>query len=345
MAWAHLKKTFATPHRLPHPAVIFGMGLEPMNRVMIDRRWLPLNALRAFEAVARHGSFTAAATALQISQSALSRHVIALEGMLNTQLFERKPHALTLTGAGQHLLPTVTKAFDRIEYALDEIRQGPAPTLRTLRVQFPASFAVQLAAPLLRDFRRLSPQVEINLVSPYAIGPPSNDVDIAIVYSRPTITERVSDLLWPVRMGLVCHPDVAARHAGQDLAAFVAANELIHMRIDTMPRHHFWIQFKRQANLGAVNVERGLVFDTELLAVQYALSGEGLALVDLDLFRTHLDQGRLVAPFDVTLDDGFGYYLVTDSEALGDPAIALFRSWLIERFAPAASPQSGAAPA
>jgi len=56
--------------------------------------------------------------------------------------------------------------------------------------------------------------------------------------------------------------------------------------------------------------------------------------VDLNLFRAHLEQGRLVAPFDTTLDDGFGYYLVTDSEALGDPAIALFRSWLIERFAP-----------
>jgi len=238
--------------------------------------------------------------------------------------------------------PAVTKAFDRIEYALEEIRQGPAPTVRTLRVQFPASFAVQLAAPLLRDFRRLSPEVEINLVSPYAVGPPSSDVDIAVVYSRPTITERVSDLLWPVRMGLVCHPDVAARHAGQDLGAFIGANELIHMRIDNMPRHHFWIQFKRQANLGAVNVERGLVFDTELLAVQYALSGEGLALVDLNLFRAHLEQGRLVAPFDTTLDDGFGYYLVTDSEALGDPAIALFRSWLIERFAPAHHPTSGA---
>ena len=94
-----------------------------------------------------------------------------------------------------------------------------------------------------------------------------------------------------------------------------------------------------------MNVERGLVFDTELLAVQYALGGEGLALVDLNLFRTHLDQGRLAAPFDATLDDGFGYYLVTDSEALGDPAIAQFRSWLIERFAPANPPPSGAAPA
>ena len=307
-----------------------------MNRVKIDRRWLPLNALRAFEAVARHGSFTAAANALQISQSALSRHVLGLEGMLGIQLFDRKPQALTLTSAGQHLLPTVTKAFDRIEYSLDEIRQLVTPSLRTLRVQFPATFAVQLAAPLLRDFRHINPEVEINLVSPYAVGPPSSDVDIAVVYSKPTITERVSDLLWPVRMGIVCHPDVAQRHAGKDLGAFITANELIHMRIDGMPRHHFWTQLKRAANLGSLNVERGLVFDTELLAVQYALGGEGLALVDVALFREHLTSGRLVSPYDVTLDDGFGYYLVTDSEALSDPAVALFRTWLIERFGPEA---------
>src|ERR1700675_1793681 len=74
-----------------------------MNRLKMDRRWLPLNALRAFEAVARHGSFTAAANALLISQSALSRHVIALERLVGVQLFDRKPHALSLTKAGQHL--------------------------------------------------------------------------------------------------------------------------------------------------------------------------------------------------------------------------------------------------
>lgn len=305
-----------------------------MSRVKIDRKWLPLNALRAFEAVARNGSFTGAAQALKTSQSALSRHVISLENLIGTQLFERKPQALTLTAAGRHLLPTVTKAFDRVEYSLDEIRNVSAPTLRTLRVQFPASFAVQLAAPILRDFCRGNREVEINLVSPAAVGPPASDVDIAISYSKPTVTEHVSDLLWPVRLGILCHPDVAARHAGKELSEFIRDNELIHMRIDDMPRHHFWSQLKRQENLGSVNVERGLVFDTELLAVQYALGGEGLALIDVKLFHEHLDSGRLVRPFDVSLDDGFGYYLITDPEALSDPAVALFRSWLIEQFGP-----------
>jgi DNA-binding transcriptional LysR family regulator len=303
-----------------------------MDKVRIDRRWLPLNALRAFEAVAKHGSFTGAANALLISQSALSRHVISLEKLIGVQLFERRPHALVLTKAGQHLLPAVAKSFDRLEYSLDEIKSSAAPTLRTLRVQMPPSFAVHLAVPILREFRRANREVEIDLVSPYGVGPPPSDVDVAVVYAKPTVTGSVSDLLWPVKLGILCHPDLAARHAGKDLATFIADNELIHVRIADLPRHYVWAQFVRQANLGPIPYERGLVFDTALLAVQYALSGEGLALVDLNLFRDDIEAGRLVRPFAETLDDGFGYYLMTDPEALSDTAIALFRSWLIEHF-------------
>ena len=301
-------------------------------KTSIDRRWLPLNALRAFEGVAKHLSFTAAANALLISQSALSRHVIALEKLIGAQLFERRPHALVLTKAGQLLLPAVIKSFDRLEYALDDIRNDKAASIRTLRVQMPPSFAVHLAVPILRDFRRANAEVEIDLVSPYGVGPPPNDVDVAVIYSKPTVTDLVSDLLWPVRLGILCHPDLAKRHAGKDLGSFIRDNELIHVRIADLPRHHMWSQLVRQANLAPVIFERGLVFDTALLAVQYALSGEGLALVDLNLFREDIAAGRLVRPFEITLDEGYGYYLVTHPEALSDTAIALFRTWLIEHF-------------
>src|SRR4029077_3666431 len=174
------------------------------------------NALRAFEGVAKHGSFTSAANALLISQSALSRHVIALEKLLGQQLFERRPHALVLTKAGQYLLPAIKKSFDRLEYALDDLRNEGAPTSRTLRVQMPPSFAVQLAVPILRDFRRASAEVDIDLVSPYGVGPPLSDVDVAVVYSRPTVTEMVSDLLWQVRLTILCHPNTAAAHRDRD---------------------------------------------------------------------------------------------------------------------------------
>ena len=297
-----------------------------------DRRWLPLNALRAFEGVAKHGSFTAAANALLISQSALSRHVIALERLTGVQLFDRRPHALTLTKAGQHLLPAVAKSFDRLEYALDDIRNEGAPLQRTLRVQMPPSFAVQLAVPILQDFRRDSAGVDIDLISPYGVGPPLGDVDVAVVYSKPTVTDLVTDLLWPVRLSVLCHPNIAAAHRGKDLAAFIEANEIVHVRIADLPRHHVWTQFVRQEGLKGVNIERGLVFDTAILAVQYALGGQGIALVDTNLFAEQLSAGRLVKPFTATLDDGYGYYLTTHPEGLADTAIALFRSWLIQRF-------------
>jgi DNA-binding transcriptional LysR family regulator len=303
-----------------------------MSKSPIDRRWLPLNALRAFEGVAKHSSFTAAANALLISQSALSRHVIALEKLLGAQLFERRPHALVLTKAGQHLLPAVMKSFDRLEYVLDDIRNDGAPALRTLRVQMPPSFAVHLAVPILRDFRRAVADIEIDLVSPYGVGPPLADVDVAVVYSRPTVTDQVRDLLWPVHLSVLCHPGIAERCRGKSLQEFIELNELVHVRIEDLPRHHLWSQFMRQSNLPTANVERGLVFDTAMLAVQYALSGEGLALVDTMLFGEELRSGRLVQPFDVSVDDGFGYYLITHPEALSDTAIALFRSWLIDRF-------------
>ena len=303
----------------------------------IDRRWLPLNALRAFEGVAKHGSFTAAANALLISQSALSRHVIALERLTGVQLFDRKPHALSLTKAGQHLLPAVMKSFDRLEYALDDIRNEGAPVQRTLRVQMPPSFAVQLAVPILRDFRSASTEVDIDLISAYGVGPPLGDVDVAVVYSKPTVTDLVTDLLWPVRVSVLCHPSVAALHTGKPLGAFVEANEIVHVRIADSPRHHLWTQFARQAGLSGINCERGLVFDTAVLAVQYAMSGQGLALVDPNLFQEEIRNGLLVKPYDVTLDGGYGYYLITHPEGLGDTAIALFRSWLIERFGHSAS--------
>jgi len=303
-----------------------------MSKPAIGRRWLPLNALRAFEGVAKHGSFTVAANSLLISQSALSRHVIALETLIGAQLFERRPHSLVLTQAGAHLLPAVIKSFDRLEYALDDIRNEGTPAQRTLRVQMPPSFAVQLAVPLLRDFRRASSEVEIDLVSPAGVGPPLSDVDVAVIYSKPTVTHMIADLLWPVRLNVLCHPNLATKFADKDLPSFLAANELIHVRLADQPRHHLWSQFMRQAGISSVNYERGLVFDTATLAVQYALSGEGVVLVDENLFGEEIHAGKLVRPYEATLDDGYGYYLITHPEALSDTAIALFRSWLIERF-------------
>jgi DNA-binding transcriptional LysR family regulator len=130
---------------------------------------------------------------------------------------------------------------------------------------------------------------------------------------------------------ILCHPQIAHRHRDKELAAFVQANELVHVRIADEPRHGEWSRLMLQAGLGALKVERGLVFDTATLAVQYLLSGEGIALMDTRLFARETRSGRLASPFEETLETGYCYYLVTHAEGLADTAISLFRSWLIER--------------
>jgi DNA-binding transcriptional LysR family regulator len=310
----------------------------------MDRRWLPLNALRAFEAVGRHGSFTAAAQSLLVSQSAVSRHVIGLEDFLGTALFDRKPQQATLTEAGRRLFPVVEKAFERIDGALEEVLRERGEPRRSLRILLPSTFAQRLAVPILRDFRTEFPDLTLDIDSRPAPGSAERDADIAVVYSPPRVAPQVLDLLWMVRLTILCHPAVAARACAQDIGGFLAGNDLLHVRLEGRPQAFLWEMFARAAGAVDVRLDRGgLVFDTAQLAVQYALSGEGLALVDPVLFQEEIEAGRLVRPFDLQVDDGFGYYLSIHPDDLDRPEISLFRSWLIRRFsrpqgAPAAAP-------
>ncbi len=298
----------------------------------MDRRWLPLNALRAFEAAGRHLSFTGAANSLLVSQSAVSRHVINLENQLGVPLFERRPQQLVLTQAGRQLAPIVTKSFDRLSQSLDMIMKERGTVQRSLRVLLPPTFAHQLAVPILRDFRREYPDIGLDIESTAMVGHPERESDLAIIYSEPTVSDYVLDLLWMARLTILCHPDVLARTPGADLPTLLASNDLLHVRLDNKRRHYLWELFARVAGCSGAMVERGLVFDTAQLAAQYALSGDGLALIDPFLFREEISSGRLVQPFDVILDDGYGYYLAIHPDDLGDNAIAFFRSWLISRF-------------
>ena len=312
----------------------------------MDRQWLPLNALRAFEAAGRLGSFTAAAASLTVAQSAVSRHVIALERFLGVPLFERRPGQLALTEAGRHLLPAVTRGFDRIDGALGEIIAERGTPRRMLRLALPPSFALQLAVPILRDFRAEHPELAIEIGTRVA---GEGEGGIAVAYSEPKVSDAINDLLWLERLAVVCAPaaivagassgagassveGASSADAAPDLAALVARHDILHVRLGGRPHGHMWRAMARAAGRPDLAVDGGLVFDTAQLAVQYALAGDGLALVDPALFRDDLAAGRLVAPFETRLASGYGYYLVTAPEDL-DEAVALFRSWLIRRFA------------
>jgi DNA-binding transcriptional LysR family regulator len=297
---------------------------------LIDRRWLPLNALRAFEAVGRHLSFTGGAQALHVSQSALSRHVASLEDLLGRPLLERRPTGLALTPAGAALLPAVRKSFDRIEEVMNGILREEAGHQRRLRVHMPPSFLHQVALPILGDFRREFPDILVDVSSSFGTGLPPNEVDVAVIYDRPQAGDTVRDLLWVVRVTPVCAPSVAARSSGLDLPAFLAAQELLHVKLLGEPIGSAWSRFGRQLGF-ALDTQRGMAFDTVTIAAQYATAGQGVVLADVDMFADDLAKGRLVAPYDAVTEDGYGYYLAFHSEDLGDPAISLFRSWMIAR--------------
>jgi LysR family glycine cleavage system transcriptional activator len=299
--------------------------------VTFDRRWLPLNALRAFEAVGRHLSFTAAAQALNVSQGAVSRHVIGLEALLGHQLFERKPHALTLTPAGSSLLPIVRGSFDRIEQALNDIVRGGGG-LRTLRLQLPPTFAQKFAMPILQGFRKDFPDIFVDFSSAGITGAPRTETDVAVIFDRPRAGVSVSDLLWMSRVTPACNPRVAAANQGKTLAQFVAENELLHVKLEGELPGVIWEAFSRHFHLG-VRANRGLAFDTAALAAQYAASAEGVALLDIDLFKQDIESGVLVTPFAETFEDGYGYFLNLAAEDLADPLISVFRDWMIRYFA------------
>ena len=259
----------------------------------MDRKWLPLNALRAFEAAGQHLSFTAAANSLTVAQSAVSRHVIVLENFLGVTLFERRPQQLVLTEAGRHILPAVSKSFDRIDQALREVIKEKGRPKRVLKVALPTTFAYRLAIPILRDFRAEHPGIALEIVSKPTTRhrDVDGDIDIAIVYSEPRVTDAIHDLLWMVRSTILCSPQLLQGMDRPDPARFIASCDLLHVKIEDRPRHFFWEMMARSIGRPDLPVDRGLVFDTAQLAVQYALSGDGLALADPAALPRG-DQGR-----------------------------------------------------
>jgi DNA-binding transcriptional LysR family regulator len=281
--------------------------------------------------VGQNLSFTGGASALSVSQSAMSRHVGGLEELLGKQLFVRDTSRLSLTAAGEELLPVVSKCLDRLEQSLNAIRDDEVAG-RSLRLHVPPSLLQQLFLPMLRDFHTEQPDIRLDVSSAHVTGLPLTDFDMAIAYDRPNVDDRITDLLWMVRVAPLCAPETASGCQGKSLQAFLASQELLHLKLDGEPRELLWTAYLRQAAL-SVPAHGGLAFDTTIAAAQYAMKASGVFLGDVDMFAQEIADGRLVMPYDAIIEDGYGYYLKLHADDLADPAISMFRSWLIRRFA------------
>ncbi len=306
-------------------------GRKIAKQSKIDRRWLPLNALRAFEAVGKQLSFTGGAAVLSVSQSAMSRHVSALEDLLGKQLFDRDASGLSLTPAGQELLAVVGTSLERIEQIMNAIRDEGVPA-RAIRLHVPPSFLQQLFMPMLGEFRRDHPDIRLDICSANVTGLPPVEIDMAIVYDRPNIDDWVTDLLWMVRVAPLCSPATAKAAEGRSMQEFIGQAELLHLKLDKQPRDLLWGDYLRRHAIALPN-SGGLAFDTSVAVAKYAMTSGGVMLGDVDMFAAEIDQGLLVEPYDTVIEDGYGYYLKLRADDLSDPAVSAFRTWLIAQFA------------
>lgn len=288
----------------------------------MDRRLPSLNALLAFEAAARHRSFTRAGRELHVTQSAVSHQVRALEEELGVPLFERRPRALRLTPAGDRVLAASRDAFDRLSRGL---RRLPGRSRRPLTVSVLPSFAAAWLLPRLPRFRVEHPAIELNLHATQELADlHGGEADVAIRYGRGRHAGLRSDRLLAEEAFPVCAPALARRlRSPADLRGQVLLHD------EVRGAHGGWPEWLAAAGARGVDARRGPRFGDARLLLQAAAAGEGVALARSLLAEPELTAGRLVRPFPLGIPSRYHYALVMPAAAARRPEVRAFREFLL----------------
>lgn len=284
----------------------------------MDRLHLPLNALRAFEAAARHLNFTHAAAELCITQAAVSRHVIGLEARLGVALFRRLPRGLTLTDEGATLVPVLTASFDRMASALNQFAEGSYTELLTISVV--GTFAVGWLMPRLASFQADHPRVDLRLfTNNNRVELATEGIDLAIRFGDGNWPGVEASLIFRTPLTPMCSPATAARlSTPKDLAREPLLRSY---------RPDEWARWFAGAGLPCP-VLRGPQFDSSPALAIAAGAGLGIALLPAALFEGEIEAGRLVRPFAHEIDVG-GYWLTCARNKDETPPMRAFRNWLM----------------
>ncbi|MHA1536568.1 MAG: transcriptional regulator GcvA [Alphaproteobacteria bacterium] len=293
----------------------------------MSRRLPPLNALRAFEAAARHLSFTKAAGELHVTQAAISHQVKALEGWLGMALFHRINRGLRLTAEGQAYLQPLRDSFDSIDAATVRLLRVDAP--RRLTVNTLDSFAAGWLVPRLRGFREAHPEIEVRVTTADEIVDITrSDHDMAIRYGIGPWPGLHTVRLFDEEIYPVCSPKLIADGKPLREAADLARHTLLH---DDMTVN--WRMWLRAAGVEGVDPERGPFYAHSFLVIQAAVNGEGVALGRSRLVSSEIAAGRLVKPFELSLPATFSYFMVTPEGEQDRPKVVAFREWLLAQVA------------
>ncbi len=284
----------------------------------------PLNGLRAFEAAARHMSFTDAAAELSVTQAAISHQVRGLEQRLGLKLFVRRNRSLLLSEAGQAYLPAVRGAFDQLNEATEKLLhkdRGGHLTVTTT-----ASFAMKWLVPRLGGFQRANPEVDVRISTGTGLIDFSReDVDIGIRYGRGQWPGLVAERLVAEDVMPVCAPSLLKGPNPLKKPADLKRFTLLH--IGNFPDD--WQVWLTAAGVKGIDSSRGVSFDFALAAYQAAMDGLGVALGRQALVGPDLKAGRLVVPFDFKMSTELAYYLVYPPDAIRRRKIKALRDWLM----------------
>lgn len=279
---------------------------------------LPLNALRAFDAAARHLNLTRAALELHVTQAAISQHIRQLEEQLGKPLFRRLPRGLALTDEGQALVPVVGQAFGNLSRALAQV-QDRRPH-EVLSVGVVGTFAVGWLLPRLRDFQEAHAFVDLRLFTHNnRVDLAGEGWDCAIRFGDGAWHGTAACQLLQAPLTPMCAPAIAARlHQPADLA---------HETLLRSYRAGEWEQWFAHTQQACPSL-RGTVFDSSLTLAEAAVQGLGVALLPLRLFSRDLQAGRLVAPLAQTLDTG-SYWLTQLKSRSPSLAMQTFERWML----------------
>lgn len=278
---------------------------------------LPLNALRAFEVSARHLSFTRAADELHVTQAAVSQQVKLLESRLGVSLFRRLPRGLALTDEGVALLPHLMQAFEHIGSVFSQFERG---CLReVLNVAVVGTFAVGWLLPRLKDFNAQHPFVDLRLfTNNNRVDLAGEGLDYAIRFGNGAWHGTEVQGLMEVGHAPLCAPTVAGQlRQPADLARTPLLRSY---------RADEWSVWFEAAGVAESPIY-GAVFDSSLTMADAAIQGLGVALLPVEMFARHLQEGDLVAPFDITVKTG-RYWLTWLKSRKETRAMQAFRAWI-----------------
>ncbi|MEM7222548.1 MAG: transcriptional regulator GcvA [Pseudomonadota bacterium] len=294
------------------------------------KRIYPLNALRAFEAAARHLSFVKAADELHVTPAAISHQVKSLEDFLGVQLFRRLPKGLLLNDVGQLILPDLRDGFARLDRAMERVRDSDARA--PLSISVAPAFAAKWLVPRLERFNSAFPGIDVRISARLAVIDFQRDAfDAAIRLGRGVYEGLHTTKLFDEFVTPMCSPRLLEGDAPLRRPDDLQAHALIHDdSLDFHPTAPKWPAWLKAAAATEVDAARGAHFSHPDHSLQAAIDGAGVALGWTHLAAADLAAGRLVAPFDLALPMGLGFYLVCPEGHVERPNVAKFRHWILE---------------